>query len=236
MDFQADSDGIMEDEVHGETQEAVGPSDWRADDSSIVRAVNMIISQAIKTGASHIHLEAALRQTSGMVLVTGPKGSGTKSTLYSFLRSLTGSDACILTAENPIEYDFDGVGQVQLKEQLGYTYAAALSSYILQNPDVVMLQELREPEVAKAAVQTALDCCLILSSLASVDAADALARLQEMGVQPVLLASAIRLVVSQRGIRKLCRNCRTPYTPPSDLLERAGVLNSIFEEGRNEAV
>jgi len=166
-------------------------------------------------------IERAIHQPSGLVLVTGPKGSGAKSTLYSLLARLNGPETCILTAENPIEYGFDGIGQVQVKEELGYTYGAALSAFAEQDPDVVMIQELRDAEVARAAVQMALDSCLVLTSVAAEDAAGGLAKLAELGVEPTLLGTAASLVIAQQGIRKLCDRCKVAYTPSRDQLEKS---------------
>jgi type IV pilus assembly protein PilB len=175
-------------------------------------------------------LNQALQQPAGLVLVSGPKGSGTKSTLYSFLVRLNSPETCILTAENPIELSLDGVGQVQVKEELGYTYASALSAFMNQDPDVVMIQELRDSEVAQAAVQAAADSFLVLTSVTADDAAASLVKLTELGVQPTHLGTAARLAVSQRGIRKLCERCKIEYAPSAAQLEKTGILKLDLRE------
>ena len=135
------------------------------------------------------------------------------------------------------DFDFDGVGQVQVKEELGYTYAAALAAFLQQDPDVIMIQELRDAEAANAAVQAAMDAALILTSLTAEDTTAALAKLSAWGVPPTLLAAAARLVISQRGIRSLCPHCKVEYTPMPDQLKRAGILNIGLKEidGRSPA-
>jgi type IV pilus assembly protein PilB len=176
-------------------------------------------------------IHRGVRQPTGLVLVTGPKGSGLRSTLYSLLDSLNSPDTCILTAENPIEFNLDGIGQVQVKEELGYTYGAALAAFLAQDPDAIMVQELREPEVARMAIDIALEKCLILSSVAAADTGEAIRNLVELGVQPMLLGAAIRLVIAQRGIRKLCRDCRVGFSPSPEQLQMAGVLKLARPEG-----
>jgi len=168
-------------------------------------------------------IHRGLRQPAGLVLVTGSKGSGTRSTLYSLLERLNSPDTCILTAENPIEFNLDGIGQVQVKEELGYTYGAALSAFMAQDPDAIMVQELREPEVAGMAIEIALEKCLVLSSVVADDSGEALHKLIEVGVQPVLLGAAARLIIAQRGIRKLCPDCRVGFSPSREQLETAAV-------------
>ena len=165
-----------------------------------------------------------LSQPSGMVLVSGPKGSGPKSTLYAFLAELNTPDTCILTVENPVEHNFPGVGQVQLKEELGLTYAAALRTFARQDPDVIMVQELRDAEVARAAMEIGSETCLVLAAVTADDASDALTRVIDLGVQPALLGATVRLVISQRGLRRVCEHCRSGYAPSKEQLHRAGLL------------
>lgn len=157
-------------------------------------------------GLAAIH--DALRQPTGLVLVSGPRSAGLKSTLYALVLQVNTPETCILTAESPVEMDLAGVGQVQVKEELGYTFAAALNSIATQDPDVVMIQEMRDADTAKASVLTASERCLVLAAVAAEDAAAAIARLAALDVPLPLLASTLRVSVSQRGIRRLCRDCR----------------------------
>lgn len=179
-------------------------------------------------------IDRAIRQPTGLVLVSGPKGSGPKSTLYALLGRLNTRESNILTAENPIDFGFAGISQVQVKEELGYTYGAALSAFLTQDPDVIMLQELRDTEVSRAAVQTAVERCVVLTSVVADDAAGSLAKLLELGVQPTLLAAAIRLLIAQCAIRRLCARCKTAYTPSQDQLEMAGA-GTLVSEGQERA-
>ena len=176
-------------------------------------------------------IRRAIEQPTGLILVTGPKGAGVRSLLYSLLTWLNNADTCILTAENPIEINLDGIGQVQVKEELGYTYAAALSAFMAQDPDAVMVQELREAEVARMAVEIALEQCRVLTSVPAGDSGEAIRKVVELGVQPVLLGAATRLIIAQRGIRKLCPDCRVGFSPSREQLETAGVLKLARREG-----
>ncbi len=192
-----------------------------------------LILDLTRVGFSPLDVERIDRiicQPTGLVLVSGPRGSGLKSTLYALLARLNTRETNILTAENPIDFGFAGISQVQVKEELGYTYAAALSAFLTQDPDVVMLQELRDIEVSKAVVQTAVERCLVLTSVAAEDAAGSLAKLMEWGVQPTLLGAAVRLVIAQRGIRGLCGRCKVAYTPSRVQLEKAGALALVPTE------
>ena len=181
-------------------------------------------------------IDRTLRQSTGLVLVSGPRGSGPKSTLYALLARLNTRETNILTAENPIDFGFAGISQVQVKEELGFTYAAALSAFLTQDPDVVMLQELRDTEVSKAAVQAAVEGCLVLTSVAADDAAGSLAKLAQWGVQPTLLGAAVRLVIAQRGIRRLCAQCKVAYEPSRKQLEMAGALTLALKEQEEVSV
>ena len=192
-----------------------------------------LIVDLTRAGFSPLDVERIDRimcQSTGLVLVSGPRGSGPKSTLYALLARLNTRETNILTAENPIDFGFAGISQVQVKEELGYTYAAALGAFLTQDPDVVMLQELRDVEVSKAVVQTAVERCLVLTSVAADDAAGSLAKLMEWGVQPTLLGAAVRLVIAQRGIRGLCGRCKVAYTPSRVQLEKAGALALVPTE------
>jgi len=149
-------------------------------------------------------------QPHGIVLVTGPTGSGKSTTLYAAIRRLDSSTTNIMTVEDPIEYDIEGIGQTQVNPKIEMTFARALRSILRQDPDVVMIGEIRDLETAQIAVQASLTGHLVLATLHTNDAASAVTRLIDMGVEPFLLASSLLAVLAQRLIRKLCQNCKQP--------------------------
>jgi general secretion pathway protein E len=155
----------------------------------------------------------AIRQPHGIVLVTGPTGSGKTTTLYASLATLNSPDRKILTIEDPIEYRLAGINQTQVKPQIGLTFAAALRSFLRQDPDVMMVGEVRDLETAEVAVQSALTGHTILSTLHTNDAASTVTRLLDMGVEPFLITSTLNAVLAQRLVRRLCPHCREPYVP-----------------------
>jgi len=157
---------------------------------------------------------AALREPNGIVLVTGPTGSGKTTTLYAGLGLLNDHSRNILTIEDPVEYTVHGVGQTQVNAKVGMSFAAGLRAILRQDPDVVMVGEIRDPETAQVAVQASLTGHLVLSTVHTNDAIGAVIRLRDMGVEPFLLASTLRLVVAQRLVRRLCPGCRQPW--PAD--------------------
>ncbi|HEY1962967.1 MAG TPA: GspE/PulE family protein [Rhizomicrobium sp.] len=160
----------------------------------------------------------AIRQPHGIVLVTGPTGSGKTTTLYASLATLNSPDRKILTIEDPIEYRLAGINQTQVKPQIGLTFAAALRSFLRQDPDVMMVGEVRDLETAEVAVQSALTGHTILSTLHTNDAASTITRLLDMGVEPFLITSTLNAVLAQRLVRRLCSKCREPYTPSAAAL------------------
>jgi general secretion pathway protein E len=151
---------------------------------------------------------AALAQPNGLLLVTGPTGSGKTTTLYAGLKQLNDGRRNILTVEDPVEYAVDGIGQTQVNPRVGLDFAAGLRAILRQDPDVVMVGEIRDAETAAIAVQAALTGHLVLSSLHTNDAASAVTRLRDFGVEPFLLAATLRAVVAQRLVRRLCPACR----------------------------
>ena len=155
-------------------------------------------------------LRRALRQPHGIILVTGPTGAGKTTTLYAALGSLHDGSRNILTVEDPVEYAIDGVGQTQVNARVGMSFAAGLRAILRQDPDVVMVGEVRDPETAQIAVQASLTGHLVLSTVHTNDAPGAVTRLRDMGIEPFLLASSLRLVVAQRLLRRLCTACREP--------------------------
>jgi general secretion pathway protein E len=168
--------------------------------------------------ATLIRLRRAVRQPNGIVLVTGPTGSGKTTTLYAALTELNDRERNILTVEDPIEYGLDGVSQTQVNPKVGMTFAAGLRAILRQDPEVVMVGEIRDVETAQIAVQASLTGHLVLSTVHTNSAASAVTRLRDMGVEPFLLASTMSAVLAQRLVRRLCPSCKEPYTPhPSEL-------------------
>jgi general secretion pathway protein E len=149
----------------------------------------------------------------GILLVTGPTGSGKSTTLYAALRHLNTAARKIIAVEDPVEYNIEGVNQIQVKPQIGLTFANALRSIVRQDPDVIMVGEMRDTETAKIAVQSALTGHLVLSTLHTNDAAGSITRMLDMGVEDYLLASTVNAVMAQRLVRNLCPACREPYAP-----------------------
>lgn len=157
---------------------------------------------------------ASLKDPNGMILVTGPTGSGKTTTLYAGLAVLNNREQTILTIEDPVEYAIDGVGQTQVNSKVGMTFAAGLRAILRQNPNVIMVGEIRDVETAHFAVHVSLTGHLVLSTVHTNDAVGAITRLRDMGVEPFLLASTLRLIVAQRLVRRLCPHCAR--TEPAD--------------------
>jgi len=163
---------------------------------------------------------ALVNEPHGIVLVTGPTGSGKTTTLYTALLELNTPQKKILTIEDPVEYQLAGINQVQVKPQIGLTFANALRSFLRHDPDIMMIGEIRDLETAQIAVQAALTGHLILSTLHTNDAVSAVTRLMDMGVEDYLLTSTINGVAAQRLVRTLCLHCREPYEPVAELVEK----------------
>jgi type IV pilus assembly protein PilB len=155
----------------------------------------------------------------GIILVTGPTGSGKTTTLYSSLRCMDGNKLNISTVEDPIEYHLAQANQCQVHERIGMTFSAALRSLLRQDPDVVMLGEIRDAETAKIAVQASLTGHLVLSTLHTNDAPSSITRLINIGLEPYLIASAVNAILAQRLVRKICQHCREPYKPTEEMAE-----------------
>ena len=164
--------------------------------------------------------QSMLARPNGIILVTGPTGSGKTTTLYGALSQLNDGTRNVLTVEDPVEYALDGIGQTQVNDKVGMSFAAGLRAILRQDPDVVMVGEIRDPETAEIAVQAALTGHLVLSTVHTNSAIAAIARLRDMGVEPFLLSSTITALVAQRLVRRLCDNCKTTYKPtPSECAE-----------------
>jgi type IV pilus assembly protein PilB len=158
----------------------------------------------------------------GMVLVTGPTGSGKTNTLYSALQSLNTVDTNIMTAEDPVEFNLPGVNQVQMKEQIGLNFAAALRSFLRQDPNIVLVGEIRDFETAEIAIKAALTGHLVLSTLHTNDAPSTISRLMNMGVEPFLVATSVNLIQAQRLIRRICKDCKKEHPTPNEALVEIG--------------
>lgn len=168
-------------------------------------------------------ISEGIEKPNGIIYVTGPTGSGKTTTLYAILNQLNKPDVNILTVEDPVEYQMPGIGQVQVKDKIGLTFAAALRSFLRQDPDIIMIGETRDPETAQIAVQAALTGHLVISTLHTNSAPASITRLLDMGVEPYLIASSVILIVAQRLVRRLCDNCKKPYNPPEELLKTIGL-------------
>ena len=156
----------------------------------------------------------------GMVLVTGPTGSGKTNTLYSALQSLNTTETNIMTAEDPVEFNLMGINQVQMKEQIGLNFAAALRSFLRQDPNIILVGEVRDFETAEIAIKAALTGHLVLSTLHTNDAPSTISRLMNMGIEPFLVATSVNLIQAQRLIRRVCSDCKMDHpTPPEALIE-----------------
>ena len=167
-------------------------------------------------------LEAAILKPYGMVLVTGPTGSGKTSTLYSALNRLNTPETNIMTAEDPVEYNFRGINQVQIKEQIGLTFAASLRSFLRQDPNIILVGEIRDFETTEIAIKAALTGHLVLSSVHTNDAPSTISRLLNMGIEPFLVATSVHLICAQRLIRKICPDCKVEVKTPLQALINAG--------------
>lgn len=173
----------------------------------------------------------AIHKPYGMILITGPTGSGKSTTLYSALSELNKPDVNISTAEDPVEYNLVGINQVQVREQIGLTFAAALRSFLRQDPDIIMVGEIRDLETAQIAVKAALTGHLVLSTLHTNDAPSTVDRLINMGVETFLLISSINLIAAQRLVRRICEKCKEPVTVSPEILINLGVDSAEVGSG-----
>lgn len=164
-----------------------------------------------------------IERPNGIIFVTGPTGSGKTTTLYSILAAINKPDTNIVTVEDPVEYQMPGIGQVQVKDKVGLTFAAALRSILRQDPDVIMIGEIRDQETAQIAIQASLTGHLVLSTLHTNDAPSTITRLLDMGIEPFLIASSVILAMAQRLVRTLCDKCKVAYKPSPDLIARLGL-------------
>src|SRR6267378_2652044 len=164
----------------------------------------------------------AISKPYGIVLVTGPTGSGKTNTLYSAIAQLNKPDTNIMTAEDPVEFNLVGINQVQIKDQIGLNFASALRAFLRQDPNIILVGEIRDYETAEIAVKAALTGHLVLSTLHTNDAPSTVNRLMNMGIEPFLVASSLNLVCAQRLVRRICKNCSEPHPTPPPALMQAG--------------
>jgi type IV pilus assembly protein PilB len=166
--------------------------------------------------------ERAILRPWGMVLVTGPTGSGKTNTLYSSIAKINTPETNIMTAEDPVEFNLVGINQVQMRENIGLNFAAALRSFLRQDPNIILVGEIRDFETAEIAVKAALTGHLVLSTLHTNDAPSTINRLMNMGIEPFLVASSVHLICAQRLVRRICSNCKEPHPTPPAALVQAG--------------
>jgi type IV pilus assembly protein PilB len=169
----------------------------------------------------------------GMVLVTGPTGSGKTNTLYSSIAKLNQVDVNIMTAEDPVEFNFAGINQVQMKEQIGLNFAAALRSFLRQDPNIILVGEIRDFETAEIAIKASLTGHLVLSTLHTNDAPSTISRLMNMGVEPFLVATSVNIICAQRLVRRICAKCKAPdpHQPPADAMLKVGFTEEEVSRG-----
>ena len=202
------------------------------------KASSVLSLEEIGLGSSLlVEFEGMIRKSHGIFLVTGPTGSGKTTTLYAALNSLNNREKNIITVEDPIEYQLSGVGQIQVNPKINLTFANGLRSILRQDPDIIMVGEIRDRETAEIAVQSALTGHMVFSTLHTNDAAGALTRLVEMGIEPFLAASSIVGILAQRLVRRICPHCKEAFTPPAELLDQLGdeyalPANPLFYRGR----
>ncbi len=186
-----------------------------------------------RLGLEPDHLQQFLRwarEPNGVILVTGPTGSGKSTTLYAVLAEVNDRSSKIITVEDPVEYRMRGVTQIQTQSEIGYTFARALRAILRQDPDIIMIGEIRDLETAEIAVQSALTGHTVLSTLHTNDAIAAFTRLIDMGVEPFLVASSVRAVQAQRLVRRLCGHCALPAEPPLALADMLAALRQRLPE------
>jgi len=182
------------------------------------------------SGRNLTQVTRLIRQSHGIVLVTGPTGSGKTTTLYAALSKINSSDKNILTIEDPIEYQLRGIGQMQVHPKIDLTFAAGLRSILRQDPDIIMIGEIRDAETAEIAIQAALTGHLVFSTLHTNDSFGAVSRLLDMGIEPFLISSSLLGVMAQRLVRRVCPECRQAYSPEANKIREIGLTPEIVGE------
>ena len=188
-------------------------------------------------GDDHLRqIDELIHRPHGIMLVTGPTGSGKTTTLYACLAKINSPDLNILTIEDPVEYQLDGISQTAVNEKIDLTFAAGLRSFLRHDPDVIMVGEIRDRETAEIAIQASLTGHLVLSTIHTNDAAGAITRLVDMGVQPFLVASSLMALLAQRLVRRVCPECREAYQPGDEDLASIGIDPALFAQGKARRV
>jgi len=200
-------------------------------------AVNLDVESLGFPQYVHDFVTEAILRPNGIIIVTGPTGCGKTTTLYSCLRRINTIDSKLLTAEDPVEYDIEGIMQVAVNEAAGMTFGKALRSFLRQDPDIIMVGEMRDLETAQIAVQASLTGHLVMSTLHTNDAPGAITRLIDMGMEPFLISSTLMAVLAQRLVRTICKNCQTPFEPTGDQLALLNLSpldlgDKVFHYGR----
>ncbi|MBN1473746.1 MAG: type II secretion system ATPase GspE [Syntrophaceae bacterium] len=175
-------------------------------------------------------LNRLIKSPYGIILVTGPTGSGKTTTLYAALSTINRPEINIITIEDPIEYQIDGVGQIQVNPKIDLTFAAGLRSIVRQDPDVILIGEIRDRETAEIAIQSSLTGHLVFSTLHTNDAASAVTRLMDMGIEPFLVTSSVIAIIAQRLVRVLCPHCKEEYVPDKETLSNLGLNKSVLKD------
>ena len=183
------------------------------------------------------YITEAIQQPNGIIIVTGPTGCGKTTTLYSAMRRINSIESKLLTAEDPVEYDIEGIMQVAINDAVGMTFGKALRSFLRQDPDIIMVGEMRDLETSQIAIQASLTGHLVLTTLHTNDAPGAVTRLIDMGVEPFLVSSTLMAVLGQRLVRTVCKKCRTPFEPTDNQLSLLNlsphdVGDKVFYYGR----
>jgi general secretion pathway protein E len=169
-----------------------------------------------------------IKSAHGIILVTGPTGSGKTTTLYAALSTINNPDINIITIEDPIEYQIEGIGQIQVNPKINLTFANGLRSIVRQDPDVILVGEIRDLETAEIAIQAALTGHLVFSTLHTNDSASAVTRLIDMGIEPFLVTSSVNAILAQRLVRTVCNECKAAYTPDKESLQNIGITPEVF--------
>lgn len=191
--------------------------------------VNLELETLGMPGEIMDYIEEVIERPNGIFIVTGPTGSGKTTTLYSCLRKINTIDSKLLTAEDPVEYEIDGIIQVPINDSIGLTFSRVLRAFLRQDPDRILVGETRDTETAQIAIQASLTGHLVFTTLHTNDSTGAVTRLVDMGIEPFLISASLEAVLAQRLIRKICENCKTPYEPSEKVLASLGL--SIHEIG-----
>ena len=180
-------------------------------------------------------LDRLLGFTSGVIMIVGPTGSGKSSTMYTLVQELLSEATNLITLEDPVEYNIDGATQVQINEKVGLTFASGLRAILRQDPDIICVGEIRDGETADIAMRAAMTGHLVITTIHTEDAVAAIDRLHDMGVPPYLVAGGVRGIISQRLVKRVCKNCRTSYMPSDEMFETAGlkpVIGAQYMKGK----